>query len=185
MRISFPSTERLGYPIYSPTRPGNGNEHSPGPPGVRADALGRKEAGGLLLKEDTGFSNTDQVSTLGSQATEKQLKRLGIIPCKTCQSRRYQDRSNDPGVSMKAPTYLSPAAAGVAVAAHENEHVQRERAEAQREGKEVIYQYVQFYYATCPECGRTYVAGGRTVTVTGPAKTDQEKNPGELVNIYA
>jgi len=185
MKINSLSAEWFRYQRYSATGPGEGNTRLPERPGSSVDATGRYEPGSQRVTDGAGLGRSNQGQAALDRATEKQLERLGIIPCKTCQSRRYQDRSNDPGVSMKAPTYLSPAAAGVAVAAHENEHVQRERAQAEREGKEVIYQYVQFYYATCPECGRTYVAGGRTVTVTGPAEQDQKKAPGELVNLYA
>ncbi|ADI01065.1 hypothetical protein Slip_0278 [Syntrophothermus lipocalidus DSM 12680] len=151
----------------------------------RLEAGGSTDAGGTRLPEEVRKDNRGSPEPTVDRVTEKQLKRLGIIPCKTCQNRRYQDQSSDPGVSMKAPTALSPAVAGVTVAAHENEHVQRERAQAAREGKEVIYQYVQLYMATCPECGRVYVAGGKTVTVAGPAKSEGNKEPGKLVNIYA
>lgn len=93
--------------------------------------------------------------------------------CQTCSRRRYQDGSDDPGVSMKTPTYLSPDQAASAVISHEMEHVFREQSEAQRENREVVNQSVQIYTAVCPECGRTYVSGGKTLTTTKakPKKT--------------
>ncbi len=103
-----------------------------------------------------------------SQAKEKDLKRLGLKECKTCQNRTYVDVSNDPGVSFKTPTRLSPAAADSAVRAHEGEHVSRESAKAESENRKVISQSVQIYTDICPECGRMYTSGGKTTTVTAP-----------------
>jgi hypothetical protein len=86
--------------------------------------------------------------------------------CETCKNRKYVDGSNDPNVSFKTPTHLSPGAAAYAVAAHEFEHVTHEQSNAQQEGRNVLYQSVQIRTAICPECGRVYVAGGKTITVT-------------------
>jgi len=99
---------------------------------------------------------------------ERVKKRLGLEPCKTCQSRRYQDVSNDPGVSFKSPTVVSPQAAPALVRAHEGEHVRREQVRAEGEDRRVVYQYVQLQTSICPECGRVYVSGGKTVTATAP-----------------
>lgn len=99
---------------------------------------------------------------------ERVKKRLGLEPCKTCQSRRYQDASNDPGVSFKSPTVVSPQEAPALVRAHEGEHVRREQARAEGEDRRVVYQYVQLQTSICPECGRVYVSGGKTVTATAP-----------------
>jgi hypothetical protein len=99
---------------------------------------------------------------------ERVKKRLGLEPCKTCQNRRYQDASNDPGVSFKSPTVVSPQAAPALVRAHEGEHVRREQARAEGEDRRVVYQYVQLQTSICPECGRVYVSGGKAVTATAP-----------------
>lgn len=87
-------------------------------------------------------------------------------PCQTCANRKYVDGSNDPGVSFKSPAHISPQAAMSSVTAHEYEHVQNRRAEAQREGKEIVSQNVNISTSVCPECGRVYVSGGKTTTVT-------------------
>ena len=42
----------------------------------------------------------------------------------------------------------------------------RERAEAEREGRKVVEQSVSYHTAICPECGRIYISGGTTRTVT-------------------
>jgi hypothetical protein len=96
--------------------------------------------------------------------------------CQTCKRRKFQDVSNDPSVSFKAPTSIAPGAEAYAVAAHENQHVSHERGKAMREGKEVVYQSVQIHTAVCPECGRVYVSGGKTTTVTR-----QKADPQEMV----
>ena len=93
--------------------------------------------------------------------------------CQTCKNRKYQDESDDPGVSFKSATSISKGAAGAAVRGHEQEHVVRERAKASREGREVVSQSVTIKTGICPECGDSYVAGGETVTVTR-AKPENE-----------
>ena len=99
--------------------------------------------------------------------------------CQTCARRKYQDGSDDPGVSFKTPTNLDPDQAAMAVRSHEQEHVVRERAEAQREGRKVLSQSVTIHTEICPECGRVYVSGGVTRTVTAPDDTAREQNPWE------
>ena len=80
--------------------------------------------------------------------------------CQTCKERKYQDGSNDPGVSFKTPASM--------------EHVVREQAKAQREGRAVISQTVTIHTGICPECGSVYVSGGTTRTTTAKAaKEDQ------------
>ena len=98
--------------------------------------------------------------------------------CETCKRRQYQDGSDDPGVSFKTPTHISPDQAGAAVRGHEQEHVSREQAKAEREGRKVISQSVSIHTAVCPECGRVYVSGGTTRTVTAKADSDGEDEEG-------
>lgn len=90
--------------------------------------------------------------------------------CKTCEQRKYQDGSNDAGVSYKTPTHISPEQAGAAVRGHEMEHVSREQAKAVREGREVISQSVTVHTSICPECGTAYISGGTTRTVTAESQ---------------
>lgn len=85
---------------------------------------------------------------------------------------------------MKSPTHVAPGAAGSAVAAHENEHVVREQAKAQKEGREVVSQSVRIFTAVCPECGKTYVSGGETTTTT-KAKNSGQSASGQFVDMYA
>lgn len=95
--------------------------------------------------------------------------------CKTCAERKYQDGSDDPGVSFKTAAHISPDQAAAKVRSHEYEHVVREQAKAQREDREVVSQSVRLHTSICPECGRSYVSGGVTNTVTkGTSEPQQE-----------
>ena len=97
--------------------------------------------------------------------------------CQTCKERKYQDGSNDPGVSFKTPTNVAPEQAAAAVRGHEQEHVVREQAKAQREGREVVSQSVTYHTAICPECGKAYVSGGTTRTTTRAAQEQPVLDP--------
>lgn len=103
--------------------------------------------------------------------------------CKTCAERKYVDGSNDAGVSFKTPTSVAPEAAASAVMAHEQEHVSREQSKADEEGRRVISQNVQIHMGVCPECGKSYVSGGTTTTVTGADNSRQRaEEPGKGQN---
>jgi len=93
--------------------------------------------------------------------------------CQTCKERKYQDGSDDPGVSFKTPTNIAPEQVASAVRGHENEHVVREQAKARQEGRKVVNQSVTYHTAICPECGKAYVSGGTTRTVTKAADSQQ------------
>ncbi len=99
--------------------------------------------------------------------------------CQTCENRRYQDESNDNGVSFQSPTKLSKGEAAAAVKGHEMEHVNRNKAKAEREGKEIVSQTVTIKTGICPECGEQYVAGGETRT-TIRGKYDVGKPEGDV-----
>lgn len=97
--------------------------------------------------------------------------------CETCKNRKYQDGSNDPGVSFKMPTKLNPRLAAAAVRSHENEHVSHAKVQALREDKKIVSQSVTYHTAVCPECGRNYVSGGTTRTVFKNGGMEQEMEP--------
>ena len=96
--------------------------------------------------------------------------------CQTCEKRKYQDGSSDPGVSFKTPTNVAPEQAASAVRGHEREHVVREQAEAQRENREIVSQSVTYHTAICPECGKVYVSGGTTRTSTRAVQEQLDLN---------
>ena len=99
--------------------------------------------------------------------------------CQTCESRKYQDGSDDMGVSFQTPTNIKPEQAASAVRGHEMEHVYREQAKAGREGRKVVSQNVTMHTEICPECGKSYVSGGTTRTVT-KADTDNAAQQQDL-----
>jgi transposase-like protein len=109
----------------------------------------------------------------------EQRIRNGEIACPTCAARQYQDSSGDTSVSFQAPKHISAATSGLAVMSHEAEHVSHEAADAREKGGEVVQKSVSLQYARCPTCGKTYVAGGttKTVTVTPSARTYPGSNP--------
>ncbi|MCL2634168.1 MAG: hypothetical protein FWD34_06610 [Oscillospiraceae bacterium] len=89
-----------------------------------------------------------------------------LCECEACKNRRYQDKSGDGTVSFQAPTKMSPDEAAHMVRAHEQEHVRNEQQRAKENNMEVVSQSVRIIYGTCHECGKSYVAGGETRTVT-------------------
>jgi hypothetical protein len=123
-------------------------------------------AAGSLEKAEQTFGTTDL----------KALKRMGAVDCQTCKSRQYQDGSDDPGVSFKSPGHIDPASSASVVMGHEQEHVANEQADAAAEGRRVVSQSVRLFTAVCPECGRVYVSGGETTTVTAADNSDKNQN---------
>ena len=99
--------------------------------------------------------------------------------CETCEGRKYQDGSDDPGVSYQTPTRIAPENAASAVRGHEMEHVVREQAKAQREERRVVSQSVTLHTDICPECGKTYISGGTTRTVTAAKPVEQAEQPAQ------
>lgn len=122
-------------------------------------------AGQSLMNEDAPVNGqTDEEGpALGIEGAQKALEEG---ECQTCKERKYQDGSDDPGVSFKTPTNIAPEQAASAVRGHEMEHVVREQAKAQREDRRVVSQTVTMHTAICPECGKAYVSGGTTRTTT-------------------
>ncbi len=93
--------------------------------------------------------------------------------CQTCENRKYQDGSNEM-VSFKSAQHISPMASASRVRAHEQEHVSNAFTKAAQDNGKVIQASVTLKTAVCPECGRTYVAGGETTT---KIKYSNEENP--------
>jgi len=100
----------------------------------------------------------------------------GLEGCQTCKNRRYVDQSNDSSVSFQTPTHISPEQAAGKVMAHEREHVTNEQAKAQRDDRKVVHQTVSLSTSICPECGKVYVSGGVTRTVTADKAESQAEN---------
>jgi len=86
--------------------------------------------------------------------------------CQVCDSRKYVDVSNDASVSYQSPQHISPEQAASRVLAHEREHVSNEQAKAEKNDRKVVSQSVSLSTSICPDCGKVYVSGGVTRTIT-------------------
>jgi hypothetical protein len=93
--------------------------------------------------------------------------------CETCANRTYKDGS-DEMVSFKSAAHISPEASASRVRAHEQEHVVNAYEKAASNNGKVISASVSLHTSICPECGRSYVAGGETRT---QIKYYNEDNP--------
>lgn len=134
----------------------------------------------LLQGEDAAARGTDAI-----QESKSAQEVMEEGECQTCKERKYQDGSNDPGVSYKNPTNIDPTQAASSVRGHEQEHVVREQAKAKREGREVVSQSVTLHTAICPECGKTYVSGGTTRTTTRAQQAAQAyQQPEEQPSLF-
>ena len=111
-------------------------------------------------KRIPGGEEAEAPGTKGVQEAAEEGK------CQTCEKRKYQDGSDDMGVSFQTPTHIAPENAAAKVRGHEMEHVVREQAKAEREDREVVSQSVTLHTSVCPECGKVYISGGNTRTVT-------------------
>lgn len=124
----------------------------------------------------------EQVAALGQEEPKSGVE--GVMEaakegeCQTCEQRKYQDGSDDPGVSFKTASHIAPEQAASAVRGHEMEHVVREQAAAEREDRKVVSQSVSIHTDICPECGKVYVSGGETRTVTAAAQQNQMEQTG-------
>lgn len=121
-------------------------------------------AGNYAGMNTAGIGTGKSSGAIGAANSAKETN--GIEECETCRNRKYQDKSNDPGVSFKSPSNLDPSQAATAVYSHEREHYTREEDKADAEGKEVLSNSIILFTDVCPECGKTYVAGGETTTIT-------------------
>ncbi|MDE7265918.1 MAG: hypothetical protein K2N89_00420 [Lachnospiraceae bacterium] len=118
------------------------------------------------VEEEKKSANPDEVKKPGRKSSPAE--------CETCKNRKYQDGSDEGNVSFKSPSHISPESAAAKVRAHENEHVSNAYKKAAQKNGKVMNASVSIQTAICPECGRTYVAGGLTKTAI---KYKNEDNP--------
>lgn len=110
------------------------------------------------------ISAYEKVTPVQTENTVEQSSKVEATECQTCKNRKYQDGSNDPNVSFKAPGHISPEQSYGKVMSHELEHVANARTESSKPGAKLISATVSLQMGVCPECGRTYVEGGTTRT---------------------
>lgn len=96
--------------------------------------------------------------------------------CRTCKERKYVDGSDEGNVSFKAPGHIAPEASAGVVMSHEKEHVANAKREGNKPGNKLISATVSLKTAICPECGRSYVAGGTTRTLIKYGDSEYDKN---------
>lgn len=109
-------------------------------------------------------ANVGFVTPVNADNTIANSGKVAPVECQTCKNRRYQDGS-DEMVSFKTPGKISPGESYAKVRSHEQEHVTNAVAEGNKPGKELVSASVSLKTAICPECGRSYIAGGTTRTV--------------------
>ena len=190
MRIEYPGgNAQQGSAVgtegaKAPVLPGAEEEAAPALnlPGAKEEAApalnlpGAKEEAAPALNLPGAKEDGDGVQQAENPALSESKSAQEVMEegeCQTCKERKYQDGSDDPGVSFKTPTNIAPEQATSAVRGHENEHVVREQAKAQREDRKVVSQSVTYHTSICPECGKVYVSGGTTRTVTRADNSQQ------------
>lgn len=122
-------------------------------------------SGGYPYSVSTAYSNMEK--------TGDTAKTDPNYECQTCKNRKYQDGSNEM-VSFKAPAHISPESSAAKVMSHEQEHVTNAYKDAVQNNGKVVSCSVTLKTAVCPECGRSYIAGGTTST---QIKYYNEENP--------
>lgn len=125
---------------------------------------------------NNNINNSDESNIIKNpgESTEKLPgKKSSPAECETCKNRKYQDGS-DEMVSFKSAAHISPEAAASRVRSHEQEHVSNAYKKASQDNGKVLSTNVSIKTSICPECGRSYVAGGETRT---QIKYYNEDNP--------
>ena len=121
----------------------------------------------------SGQDDSKPILNPGESTEKKPGSKSSPAECETCKNRKYQDGS-DEMVSFKSPSHISPGASAAAVMGHEQEHVSNAYKKAATNNGKVLQASVLLKTAVCPECGRSYVAGGETRT---QIKYYNEENP--------
>ena len=116
----------------------------------------------------TGYSNENvqankPVVNPGESTVVTPGRKSSPAECETCKNRKYQDGS-DEMVSFKSAAHISPEASASRVRAHEQEHESNAYKKAAQGNGKVLAANVTLKTAICPECGRSYTAGGTTTT---------------------
>lgn len=129
--------------------------------------------GNLYGFPSAGSAGASAAKNAGESTVKSPGRKSSPADCETCKNRKYQDGS-DEMVSFKSAAHISPQASASRVRAHEQEHVSNAYKKASKNNGKVIAANVSLKTAICPECGRSYVAGGTTST---QIKYYNEENP--------
>lgn len=120
--------------------------------------------GGMSNNYIVPYSNVQRVTPVNTDNTVDTASKVKPVECETCKNREYVDGSNEMDVSFKTPGKIAPEESFAKVSAHERQHVSNAMAKASKPGAQLISANVTLKMGVCPECGRTYVAGGVTNT---------------------
>lgn len=140
---------------------------------MRVGAISGVNTGMQTFYNDTNTEADSAVKNPGESEVKSPGRKSSPAECETCKNRKYQDGS-DEMVSYKTAAHISPEASASAVRAHEQEHVSNAYKKAAEQNAEVLQASVTVQSAICPECGRSYIAGGETRT---QLKYTNEENP--------
>jgi hypothetical protein len=156
MPISFDTNAQWGYQFRYPGK----------------DSIGNSD--GTISATNSRQISEQDLSQRSNEQRLQTIKQASRIECQTCKTRKYQDGSNDPGVSFKSAAHIDPGNSSAVVMSHEQEHVRNETAKAAGAQKEIVSQTVSLETSVCPECGRVYTSGGKTRTVTKSKNIDKD-----------
>ena len=120
--------------------------------------------GGMSNNYIIPYSNVSRVTPVNTDNTVDSSSKVKPVECETCKNREYMDGSNEPDVSFKTPGKISAEQSFAKVSSHEREHVSNAIQKSSKPGAKLISANVTLKMGVCPECGRTYVAGGETTT---------------------
>ena len=109
-------------------------------------------------------SNVDYVTRVNTENDVEGSSKVKQVECQTCKNRKYVDGSDEGDVSFKTPGHIDPGQSYATVMSHEQEHMTNARQKTAGSDAKLISASISLKMAVCPECGRTYVAGGVTNT---------------------
>lgn len=134
------------------------------------------------MPESSPFPTVGSPSVSKASTDNRTQKAESKGECQTCKERKYIDGSNEGNVSFKTPGHIAPESSAGVVRSHENEHVANAKREGNKPGNELVSANVSLKIAICPECGRSYVAGGTTRTTIkyGDSAYDKNKKASDL-----
>ncbi|MBQ6734623.1 MAG: hypothetical protein IJR00_06920 [Lachnospiraceae bacterium] len=122
-------------------------------------------AGGFGMQSLNPMERSKPIVNPGASTQVQAGKKVSPAQCQTCATRMYKDGSDENDVSFKAPGHIDPGASAAVVRGHEQEHVVNAYEKAAENNGKVLQASVSLNTAICPECGRSYVAGGTTTTM--------------------
>lgn len=127
------------------------------------------------------ISNVNYVTPIHTANDVESSSKVKPVECQTCKNRKYVDGSNEADVSFKAPGHIAPGQSYARVMSHEQEHVANARQKTAGKDARLLSATVSLKIATCPECGRTYVAGGTTNTTIEYSKENPYDNGRKII----